>query len=112
MSQIFSYPTDFSRLKTNQNKNPKHFPVEEQSSGHTLGATTPISQTASEPGPPGSNGNSNLSTTGGGGGGMGRFLTVPSGKPSNRTLGKETNSKTYKKKILKNSKLKKCQFSL
>ncbi|KPU73965.1 uncharacterized protein Dana_GF14032, isoform J [Drosophila ananassae] len=60
--------------------------IEEQSSGHTLGATTPISQTASEPGPPGSNGNSNLSTTGGGGGGMGRFLTVPSGKPSNRTL--------------------------
>ncbi|XP_017099020.2 electroneutral sodium bicarbonate exchanger 1 isoform X4 [Drosophila bipectinata] len=59
--------------------------IEEQSSGHTLGATTPISQTASEPGPPGSNGNSNLSTTGGGGG-MGRFLTVPSGKPSNRTL--------------------------
>ncbi|XP_032310906.1 sodium-driven chloride bicarbonate exchanger isoform X5 [Drosophila ananassae] len=66
--------------------------IEEQSSGHTLGATTPISQTASEPGPPGSNGNSNLSTTGGGGGGMGRFLTVPSGKPSNRTLEKKSKS--------------------
>ncbi|XP_017019633.1 electroneutral sodium bicarbonate exchanger 1 isoform X5 [Drosophila kikkawai] len=50
---------------------------------HTLGATTPISLTASEPGPPGTNGNPNLSTAAGG---MGRFLTVPSGKPSNRAL--------------------------
>ncbi|XP_016990657.2 sodium-driven chloride bicarbonate exchanger isoform X15 [Drosophila rhopaloa] len=55
----------------------------EEHSGNLLGATTPISLTASEPGPPGSNGNPNLSTAAGG---MGRFLTVPSGKPSNRTL--------------------------
>ncbi|XP_039226228.1 electroneutral sodium bicarbonate exchanger 1 isoform X8 [Drosophila yakuba] len=57
-------------------------PIEEHS-GSILGATTPISLTASEPGPPGSNGNSNLSTAAGA---MGRFLTVPGGKPSNRTL--------------------------
>ncbi|XP_017004609.2 electroneutral sodium bicarbonate exchanger 1 isoform X12 [Drosophila takahashii] len=55
----------------------------EEHAGNTLGATTPISLTASEPGPPGSNGNPNLSTAAGG---MGRFLTVPSGKPSNRAL--------------------------
>ncbi|XP_026834150.1 sodium bicarbonate cotransporter 3 isoform X8 [Drosophila erecta] len=55
----------------------------EEHSGSILGATTPISLTASEPGPPGSNGNSSLSTAAGA---MGRFLTVPSGKPSNRTL--------------------------
>ncbi|KRJ97399.1 sodium-driven chloride bicarbonate exchanger isoform X19 [Drosophila yakuba] len=55
----------------------------EEHSGSILGATTPISLTASEPGPPGSNGNSNLSTAAGA---MGRFLTVPGGKPSNRTL--------------------------
>ncbi|XP_036670224.3 sodium-driven chloride bicarbonate exchanger isoform X19 [Drosophila suzukii] len=55
----------------------------EEHSGNTLGATTPISLTASEPGPPGSNGNPSLSTAASG---MGRFLTVPSGKPSNRTL--------------------------
>ncbi|XP_017048847.1 sodium bicarbonate cotransporter 3 isoform X2 [Drosophila ficusphila] len=55
----------------------------EEHSGNILGATTPISLTASEPGPPGSNGNPNLSTAAGG---MGRFLTVPSGKPSTRTL--------------------------
>nr|XP_016937828.1 sodium-driven chloride bicarbonate exchanger isoform X8 [Drosophila suzukii] len=57
-------------------------PIEEHS-GNTLGATTPISLTASEPGPPGTNGNPSLSTAASG---MGRFLTVPSGKPSNRTL--------------------------
>uniref|UniRef100_A0A6P4FSN2 Anion exchange protein n=1 Tax=Drosophila rhopaloa TaxID=1041015 RepID=A0A6P4FSN2_DRORH len=62
----------------------------EEHSGNLLGATTPISLTASEPGPPGSNGNPNLSTAAGG---MGRFLTVPSGKPSNRTLEKKSNSK-------------------
>ncbi|XP_043641058.1 sodium bicarbonate cotransporter 3 isoform X9 [Drosophila teissieri] len=55
----------------------------EEHSGSILGATTPISLTASEPGPAGSNGNSSLSTAAGA---MGRFLTVPSGKPSNRTL--------------------------
>ncbi|KMY88733.1 uncharacterized protein Dsimw501_GD22503, isoform K [Drosophila simulans] len=55
----------------------------EEHSASILGATTPISLTASEPGPPGSNGNSSLSTAAGA---MGRFLTVPSGKPSNRTL--------------------------
>ncbi|XP_039479599.1 sodium bicarbonate cotransporter 3 isoform X13 [Drosophila santomea] len=55
----------------------------EEHSGSILGATTPISLTASEPGPPGSNGNSNLSTAAGA---MGRFLTVPGGKASNRTL--------------------------
>nr|XP_016937866.1 sodium bicarbonate cotransporter 3 isoform X13 [Drosophila suzukii] len=55
----------------------------EEHSGNTLGATTPISLTASEPGPPGTNGNPSLSTAASG---MGRFLTVPSGKPSNRTL--------------------------
>ncbi|XP_065718935.2 electroneutral sodium bicarbonate exchanger 1 isoform X12 [Drosophila suzukii] len=64
-------------------------PIEEHS-GNTLGATTPISLTASEPGPPGSNGNPSLSTAASG---MGRFLTVPSGKPSNRTLEKKSNSK-------------------
>ncbi|XP_037711858.1 electroneutral sodium bicarbonate exchanger 1 isoform X9 [Drosophila subpulchrella] len=58
-------------------------PTVEEHSGNTLGATTPISLTASEPGPPGSNGNPSLSTAASG---MGRFLTVPSGKPSNRTL--------------------------
>ncbi|XP_037711874.1 sodium bicarbonate cotransporter 3 isoform X24 [Drosophila subpulchrella] len=62
----------------------------EEHSGNTLGATTPISLTASEPGPPGSNGNPSLSTAASG---MGRFLTVPSGKPSNRTLEKKSNSK-------------------
>nr|NP_001260183.1 Na[+]-driven anion exchanger 1, isoform J [Drosophila melanogaster]AGB92719.1 Na[+]-driven anion exchanger 1, isoform J [Drosophila melanogaster] len=62
----------------------------EEHSASILGATTPISLTASEPGPPGSNGNSNLSTAAGA---MGRFLTVPSGKPSNRTLEKKSNSK-------------------
>ncbi|KQS70683.1 uncharacterized protein Dere_GG23542, isoform H [Drosophila erecta] len=62
----------------------------EEHSGSILGATTPISLTASEPGPPGSNGNSSLSTAAGA---MGRFLTVPSGKPSNRTLEKKSNSK-------------------
>ncbi|XP_017004615.2 electroneutral sodium bicarbonate exchanger 1 isoform X17 [Drosophila takahashii] len=62
----------------------------EEHAGNTLGATTPISLTASEPGPPGSNGNPNLSTAAGG---MGRFLTVPSGKPSNRALEKKSNSK-------------------
>ncbi|KRJ97394.1 sodium-driven chloride bicarbonate exchanger isoform X23 [Drosophila yakuba] len=62
----------------------------EEHSGSILGATTPISLTASEPGPPGSNGNSNLSTAAGA---MGRFLTVPGGKPSNRTLEKKSNSK-------------------
>jgi len=47
-------------------------------------ATTPLSLTASEPGPPGNtNGSSNAL-----GMGMGRFLTVP-GKPSNRALGKK-----------------------
>ncbi|XP_016963656.1 sodium-driven chloride bicarbonate exchanger isoform X15 [Drosophila biarmipes] len=55
----------------------------EEHSGNILGATTPISLTASEPGPPGSNGNQNLSTAASG---VGRFLTVPSGKPSNRAL--------------------------
>ncbi|KRG03372.1 uncharacterized protein Dmoj_GI17795, isoform S [Drosophila mojavensis] len=54
--------------------------IEEQS-GSNLMATTPLSLTASEPGPPG---NTNGST-GALGMGMGRFLTVP-GKPSNRTL--------------------------
>ncbi|XP_034668428.1 electroneutral sodium bicarbonate exchanger 1 isoform X4 [Drosophila subobscura] len=54
----------------------------EEQSGNTLGATTPISLAASEPGPPGTNGNASLTNTGGG---MGRFLTVP-GKPSTRTL--------------------------
>lgn len=61
------------------------FTVEEQS-GNALLATTPISLTASEPGPPGNtNGSGNAL-----GMGMGRFLTVP-GKSgnSNRTLGKE-----------------------
>ncbi|XP_039479609.1 sodium-driven chloride bicarbonate exchanger isoform X21 [Drosophila santomea] len=62
----------------------------EEHSGSILGATTPISLTASEPGPPGSNGNSNLSTAAGA---MGRFLTVPGGKASNRTLEKKSNSK-------------------
>ncbi|XP_032570799.1 sodium-driven chloride bicarbonate exchanger isoform X17 [Drosophila sechellia] len=62
----------------------------EEHSASILGATTPISLTASEPGPPGSNGNSSLSTAAGA---MGRFLTVPSGKPSNRTLEKKSNSK-------------------
>ncbi|XP_052854610.1 sodium-driven chloride bicarbonate exchanger isoform X19 [Drosophila gunungcola] len=62
----------------------------EEHSGNLLGATTPISLTASEPGPPGSNGNQNLSTATGG---MGRFLTVPSGKTSNRALEKKSNSK-------------------
>ncbi|XP_043641068.1 sodium-driven chloride bicarbonate exchanger isoform X17 [Drosophila teissieri] len=62
----------------------------EEHSGSILGATTPISLTASEPGPAGSNGNSSLSTAAGA---MGRFLTVPSGKPSNRTLEKKSNSK-------------------
>nr|XP_016937913.1 sodium bicarbonate cotransporter 3 isoform X21 [Drosophila suzukii] len=62
----------------------------EEHSGNTLGATTPISLTASEPGPPGTNGNPSLSTAASG---MGRFLTVPSGKPSNRTLEKKSNSK-------------------
>ncbi|XP_068140193.1 electroneutral sodium bicarbonate exchanger 1 isoform X4 [Drosophila tropicalis] len=63
--------------------------IEEQSGGGALGATTPISLTASEPGPPGgttTNGNSAAT------GGMGRFLTVP-GKPGNRTLEKKSNSK-------------------
>ncbi|XP_016963664.1 sodium-driven chloride bicarbonate exchanger isoform X16 [Drosophila biarmipes] len=62
----------------------------EEHSGNILGATTPISLTASEPGPPGSNGNQNLSTAASG---VGRFLTVPSGKPSNRALEKKSNSK-------------------
>ncbi|XP_017115694.2 sodium-driven chloride bicarbonate exchanger isoform X13 [Drosophila elegans] len=62
----------------------------EEHSGNLLGATTPISLTASEPGPPGSNGNQSLSTAAGG---MGRFLTVPSGKTSNRALEKKSNSK-------------------
>ncbi|KAM8716907.1 hypothetical protein ACLKA7_003732 [Drosophila subpalustris] len=54
--------------------------IEEQS-GNALMATTPLSLTASEPGPPGNtNGSSNAL-----GMGMGRFLTVP-GKPSNRAL--------------------------
>ncbi|XP_043865054.1 sodium-driven chloride bicarbonate exchanger isoform X15 [Drosophila mojavensis] len=60
--------------------------IEEQS-GSNLMATTPLSLTASEPGPPG---NTNGST-GALGMGMGRFLTVP-GKPSNRTLEKKSNS--------------------
>ncbi|KRF81831.1 sodium-driven chloride bicarbonate exchanger isoform X10 [Drosophila virilis] len=53
----------------------------EEQSGNALMATTPLSLTASEPGPPGNtNGSTNAL-----GMGMGRFLTVP-GKPSNRTL--------------------------
>ncbi|XP_030384749.1 electroneutral sodium bicarbonate exchanger 1 isoform X4 [Scaptodrosophila lebanonensis] len=56
-------------------------------SGNALVATTPLSLTASEPGPPGTNGNGNNSM-----GGMGRFLTVP-GKPSSRMLEKKSNSK-------------------
>ncbi|EDW28530.1 GL19233 [Drosophila persimilis] len=63
----------------------------DEQSGNALGATTPISLTASEPGPPGSNGNTSLTP----GGGMGRFLTVP-GKPSNRTLEKKSNSKNLR----------------
>ncbi|XP_023174778.2 electroneutral sodium bicarbonate exchanger 1 isoform X12 [Drosophila hydei] len=54
--------------------------IEEQS-GSSLMATTPLSLTASEPGPPGNTNGSSSAL----GMGMGRFLTVP-GKPSNRAL--------------------------
>ncbi|XP_051858521.1 electroneutral sodium bicarbonate exchanger 1 isoform X11 [Drosophila albomicans] len=56
--------------------------IEEQS-GNALLATTPLSLTASEPGPPGNTGNNGSSNALAMG--MGRFLTVP-GKPSNRAL--------------------------
>ncbi|XP_070065449.1 sodium-driven chloride bicarbonate exchanger isoform X12 [Drosophila virilis] len=63
----------------------------EEQSGNALMATTPLSLTASEPGPPGNtNGSTNAL-----GMGMGRFLTVP-GKPSNRTLEKKSNSKNLR----------------
>ncbi|KAL7742177.1 hypothetical protein ACLKA6_005447 [Drosophila palustris] len=67
---------------SHQGQSSHQMPIEEQS-GNALMATTPLSLTASEPGPPGNtNGSSNAL---GMGMGMGRFLTVP-GKPSNRAL--------------------------
>ncbi|XP_064542005.1 sodium bicarbonate cotransporter 3 isoform X15 [Drosophila montana] len=57
----------------------------EEQSGNALMATTPLSLTASEPGPPGNTNGSTNALGMGLGMGMGRFLTVP-GKPSNRTL--------------------------
>ncbi|XP_064542003.1 electroneutral sodium bicarbonate exchanger 1 isoform X13 [Drosophila montana] len=67
----------------------------EEQSGNALMATTPLSLTASEPGPPGNTNGSTNALGMGLGMGMGRFLTVP-GKPSNRTLEKKSNSKNLR----------------
>ncbi|EDV99209.1 GH13153 [Drosophila grimshawi] len=69
---------------TQQQPTTTQLPIEEQS-GNTLMATTPLSVTASEPGPPGNTNGSSNALGMGMGMGMGRFLTVP-GKPSSKAL--------------------------